>query len=260
LRKRTDGYHDLETIFYPLPFCDALEFIPSIEAGLSFTTSGHTLDSAPSDNLCVKAYDLLKKEFPFITGGQLHLHKVIPSGAGLGGGSADAAFTLQLINKQFALGLSSPDLIRFALHLGSDAPFFIINQPCFASSRGEELTPVNVDLSGYQFVLVNPGIHVSTAKAFTGITTAVPVKSVKAIIQQPVSTWKDELINDFETTVFTQYPAIQFIKEDLYKQGAVYASMSGSGSTVFGIFDKDKTLNLSFPDTYLVKQLISKAK
>lgn len=218
------------------------------------------LDSSPPDNLCVKAYELLKKEYPSITGGHIHLHKAIPSGAGLGGGSADAAFTLQLINKQAGLGLSSEQLLRFALQLGSDGPFFIINQPCFATSRGEELTPVKVDLSGYQIVLVNPGIHISTANAFTGIIPAIPGKSVYDIIQQPINTWKNELLNDFESIVFRQYPAIQAIKDTLYGHGAIYASMSGSGSTVYGIFERDMTLNFSFPDTYFVKQLLSKTK
>lgn len=260
LRKRNDGYHDLETIFYPLPFYDIVELIPSAEAGLAFTISGNIPDGLPADNLCVKAWELLKKKFPSITGGQLHLHKSIPSGAGLGGGSADAAFTLQLINKQFRLGLSAQELIHLALQLGSDAPFFIVNQPCYATSRGEELTPVQVDLSGYQLILVNPGIHVATGKAFTGITPAVPTTSVQTIIEQPLSTWKNELINDFEAIVFKQYPAIQFIKEELYKQGAIYASMSGSGSTVYGLFDTDKMPVFPFPDTYLVKRLVSQAK
>jgi 4-diphosphocytidyl-2-C-methyl-D-erythritol kinase len=260
LRKRSDGYHDLETIFYPIPFYDVLEFIPSPDNKLSFTTTGHTLDGPPSDNLCIRAYELLKKEYPSIAGGQLHLHKAIPSGAGLGGGSADAAFTLQLINKQSGLGLSSEQLLRLALHLGSDGPFFIINQPSFATSRGEELTPVKVDLSGYQIVLINPGIHISTARAFTGVIPAIPEKSIRSVIEQPVNTWKNELINDFESTVFKQYPAIRSIKDELYAYGAIYASMSGSGSTVYGIFEKTKKLNLSFPDTYFVRLLIGKTK
>lgn len=258
LQKRTDGYHNLETVFFPLPFYDALELIPYSGTGLSFTTSGLTVDGNPSDNLCAKAYELLKKDFPYLPGAAIHLHKAIPSGAGLGGGSADAAFTLKLLNTQFALGLTTEELIRYGLQLGSDCPFFILNQPCFATGRGEELTPVKIDLSSYSFVLVNPGIHVSTANAFMGIKPAIPVKSIQTIIQQPAGTWKDELLNDFELTVFPQYPAIQSIKDELYQAGAVYASMSGSGSTIFGIFPTDKTPSLAFPDTYLVKQLIGK--
>jgi 4-diphosphocytidyl-2-C-methyl-D-erythritol kinase len=255
VRKRSDGYHDLETVFYPLPFYDVLELLPSADTGLSFTTTGTLSESYQPDNLCVKAYELLKKEFPSLPGATIHLHKAIPAGAGLGGGSADAAFTLRSLNNRFGLGLSQQELMRYALQLGSDCPFFILNEPCFATARGEELAPVNIDLSAYRFLLVNPGIHVSTSKAFLGITPAIPIKSIKAIIDQPIETWKDELTNDFERTVFPQYPAIQSIKVELYRSGALYASMSGSGSTVYGIFPKSKDPSVSFPDTYLVKQL-----
>lgn len=255
LRKREDGYHDLETVFYPLSFCDALELIPSPAAPFSFTISGLAIRGSTTDNLCMKAYELLKKDFPGLPAVQMHLHKAIPTGAGLGGGSADAAFLLQLLNKIFRLALSQQALLQYALQLGSDCPFFIINTPCRATSRGEELTPVALDLSAYRFVLVNPGIGISTALAFSGITPGVPEKPVSDIIRQPVVTWRDELINDFEKTVFQQYPAIQLIKEELYQQGAIYASLSGSGSTVYGIFPKDKAVSFSFPGHYFVKQL-----
>jgi 4-diphosphocytidyl-2-C-methyl-D-erythritol kinase len=255
LRKRNDGYHDLETVFYPIPFYDILELIPSANTGLSFSVTGIEPESNKSDNLCVKAFELLKKDFPSISGAQIQLHKAIPSGAGLGGGSADAAFTLRTLNDQYGLGLSQHELIRYALQLGSDCPFFIINQPCFATGRGEELIPVKVDLSAYTIILVNPGIHVSTANAFRGISPAEPETSIEKIIQQPVESWKDQLVNDFEQTVFPLYPAIRSVKEELYKAGAIYVSMSGSGSTVYGIYPKDKYLSLSFPDTYLVKEL-----
>jgi 4-diphosphocytidyl-2-C-methyl-D-erythritol kinase len=251
LRKRSDGYHDLETVFYPLSFYDVLEVV---RGNSSFTTSGLSLNGNTTDNLCLKAYELLKKDFPSLPSLQIYLHKNIPIGAGLGGGSADAAFTLQLLNKKFSLGLSNESLLQYALQLGSDCPFFIVNKPSFAGSRGEELLPVQVDLSSYNIILVNPGIQVSTAKAFSGIVPAVPVKSVKDIVQQPISTWKEELVNDFETTTFPQYPEIQKIKEELYNKGAFYAAMSGSGSSVYGIFLKEKEVQLSFPGSYMVKQ------
>lgn len=255
LQKRSDNYHDLETVFFPLPFYDVLELIPAPHVPLSFTASGLAVAGDAADNLCVKAYELLKKDFPGLPGGQLHLHKAIPAGAGLGGGSADAAFTLQLLNKRFGLALSEDALARYALELGSDCPFFMINTPCFATARGEELTPIELDLSAYRFILVNPGISIHTGEAFSAITPAVPEKSLRIIIRQPVDTWKDELVNDFEPTVFQQYPAIQSIKEELYSQGAVYSSLSGSGSTVYGIFPKDKTVQPDFDKSYFIKQV-----
>lgn len=238
LRKRNDGYHDLETVFYPLPFYDIVELIHGPGEG-SFTGSGLQVAGEAEHNLCFKAFQLLKKDFPELPAVQLHLHKTIPMGAGLGGGSADGAFTLQLLNQKFRLGLSRDQLLAYALQLGSDCPFFIINKPCFATGRGEQLEEIKVDLSAYRVVLVTPGIHVNTAKAFSEIQPAMPSKSVKEIIQQPVTTWKDELINDFEISVFKNYREIKEVKDQLYARGAIYASMTGSGSSVFGIFPKD---------------------
>jgi len=276
LRKRADGYHDLETVFYPLPLFDVLEVIRDMGYGMrdagygirdadhnqnesfpQFSNSGFSINGNPDDNLCIKAYNLLKKDFPQLAGIQMHLHKAIPSGAGLGGGSADAACTLLLLNKQFALNLSTSQLINYSLQLGSDCPFFIINKPCFATGRGEILEPTTIDLSSYKFIIVNPGIHISTADAFSGITPALPAKSVKEIIQQPVETWKNELVNDFEKTVFNQHPEIRAIKKDLYDGGALYASMSGTGSTVYGIFEKASGMKFNFASHYFVKELIS---
>lgn len=237
LGKRDDGFHNLETVFYPVPFKDALELIPSTNTGIEFTATGLAVDGNAADNLCVKAYHLLKKDFPEIPTIKIHLHKAIPLGAGLGGGSADAAFMLKLLNEKFKLNLSTDQLINYALQLGSDCPFFIINKPCLATGRGEMLEEIAVDLSAYKIVLINPGIHINTGWAFSNITPAQPARSIKEIIHQPVNTWKDELKNDFESAVFTAHPAIKEIKEALYTQGAVYAAMSGSGSTVFGIFE-----------------------
>ena len=190
----------------------------------------------------------------------MHLHKAIPPGAGLGGGSADGAFALKLLNDKFDLNLSPSQLTNYALLLGSDCPFFIINKPCFATSKGEVLEPVRIDLNTYKFILITPGIHIHTAKAFSQITPALPDKSIKEIIQQPVATWKNYLKNDFEDVVFRQYPEIKSIKEELYNAGALYASMSGSGSSVYGIFEKEKKVQLSFPSYssyYSVRELIS---
>ena len=269
LRKRADGYHDLETVFYPLPLYDVLEVIQDAgygmrdadnnqkEAFLQFSNSGFSLNGNPDDNLCIKAYYLLKKDFPQLAGIQMHLHKAIPAGAGLGGGSADAAFTLRLLNEKFNLDLSTDQLINYALQLGSDCPFFIINKPCFATGRGEILEPTTIDLSSYKFIIVNPGIHISTANAFSGITPTLPAKSVKEIIQQPIGTWKNEFVNDFEKTVFNQHPEIGTIKKDLYDGGALYASMSGSGSTVYAIFEKASGMKFNFPSNYFIKELIA---
>jgi 4-diphosphocytidyl-2-C-methyl-D-erythritol kinase len=251
--KREDGFHNLETVFYPVPFKDALEIIPSTNTDIEFTATGLAVDGNAADNLCVKAYHLLKQDFPEVPSVKIHLHKAIPLGAGLGGGSADAAFMLKLLNEKFHLNLSTDQLINYALQLGSDCPFFIINKPCFATGRGEVLEETTLELSAYKIVLINPRIHVSTGWAFSNITPALPIKSIKEIIQQPIYTWKDELKNDFETAVFTAHPAIKAIKETLYAQGAIYAAMSGSGSTVFGIFEPN-TGPVSLKDSnYFIK-------
>ena len=259
LRKRSDGYHDLETIFYPIPLTDSLEIIENKDPGKSptfpFTSSGLSIAGKPSSNLCVKAYRMLKQDFPGMHSVKIHLHKVIPSGAGLGGGSADAAFSLKVMNEIYKLQLTTEQLIDYAAELGSDCPFFIINKPCFATGRGEILEEINVDLSVYKIILVNPGIHVNTGWAFSKLTPALPLKSVKEIVQQPVETWKAELKNDFEEPVFIAHPRVKEIKESLYNQGAVYAAMSGSGSTVFGIFEQDAKPELLKERNYFIKTI-----
>lgn len=255
--KRNDGYHDLETVFYPIPLKDAVEIIESenIQPDVQFSLSGIPVKGDVEKNLCVKAYHLLKKDFPDIHPVQIHLHKAVPMGAGLGGGSADGAFTLKLLNKKFALNLSEQELIDYSLQLGSDCPFFIINKPSFARGRGEMLEEINRDLSDYKVMLIHPGIHVNTAWAFENISPDKPTRSVKEIIKQPIETWKNELVNDFEKSVFIEYPEIKKIKDKLYNAGAVYASMSGSGSAVYGIFANQQQIEVSFPHNYLVKIL-----
>ena len=251
IRKREDGYHDLETVFYPILLCDALEIIQTSEKQTTITISGLTIDSGSGDNICLKAYNLLKKDFdlPAVT---IHLHKVIPIGAGLGGGSSNGAFTLLLLNKKFNLNLSEDALMKYALELGSDCPFFIKNKPCFATSRGEILEPISVDLSNYKIVLINPGIHVNTGLAFSKIKPKADRVSVAEIIQQPIASWKNILANDFEKTIFEQHPPIKEIKELLYSNGAIYASMTGSGSSVYGIFEKKETPRLPLKESFFI--------
>jgi 4-diphosphocytidyl-2-C-methyl-D-erythritol kinase len=244
LRKRADGYHDLETVFYPIPFNDVIEVVRAEQGDVQFAATGIAVDGPAEQNLCMKAYALLKKQFD-IPPVKLHLHKAVPTGAGLGGGSANAAFTLRLLNNKFNLGLSTEQLLDLALQLGSDCPFFIVNKPCVAMGRGEIFEPLDLSkLQGYKLVLVNPGVHIPTAWAFGKITPNGNGISVKEIISQPVEMWKNGLVNDFEEVVFNEYPQIAAIKKDLYDKGAVYASMSGSGSSVFGLFDK--ALELEF--------------
>lgn len=256
LRKREDGFHDLETVFYPVPLKDSLELITDSGGyGIQFSSSGIPVDGDETNNLCVKAYQLLKKDFPLIPAVKMHLHKAVPLGAGLGGGSADGAFALKLINEKFSLGLSTKQLLAYAAALGSDGPFFIHNKPCFATGRGEILEEIDLDLSSLELVLVNPGLHINTGQAFKQLSPAVPERSVKDIIRQPVSSWKDLLLNDFEKPVFAQYPAIGSIKETLYAKGAVYAAMSGSGSTVFGIFNKNEVPAFDFPPAYFIRRM-----
>ena len=261
VRKRKDGYHDLETIFFPVPLNDVLEIIRDPQhqqvntSSVRFSASGISVDGKINDNLCIKAFNLLQKDFPQLPAIQMHLHKAIPMGAGLGGGSSDAAFTLSLLNKQFNLGLSQEQLINYALQLGSDCPFFILNTPCYATGRGEIMQPVIINLEAYKFIIVNPGIHINTSQAFSGITPDLPEKSLQDIISHPIEAWKNEMSNDFEKPIFKLHPEIERIKNKLYANGALYASMSGSGSTVYGIFEKNKKVVIDLPSSYFVKEL-----
>jgi 4-diphosphocytidyl-2-C-methyl-D-erythritol kinase len=263
--KRADGYHDVETVFYPLPLRDVLEIVHDqtykVEkpekkvGGAKFITTGLPINGNASKNLCVKAYQLLQQDFPALPAIEIYLHKVIPIGAGLGGGSADGTFTLSLLNDKFQLNLSTQQLLDYALYLGSDCPFFIVNRPCFGTGRGEFLQRVDLDLSMYSFTIVHPGIHVSTASAFEQLYPTSPAKSIAEIIKQPINTWKEELINDFEDTVLKQYAELSRIKPELYKAGAIYASMSGSGSCFYGIFPKNHFPALKLPDLFQVIHL-----
>ncbi|GAA4331565.1 4-(cytidine 5'-diphospho)-2-C-methyl-D-erythritol kinase [Flaviaesturariibacter amylovorans] len=250
-RRRADGYHDLETIFYPVPLADALELVQVEGHGtIEFSASGRAVEGAPESNICYKAYRLLLQHFPDLPAVRLHLHKVVPTGAGLGGGSADGAFTLTLLNRKLQLGLSEAQLLDYALQLGSDCPFFIRNSPSFAQGRGEALEPLSLDLSAYTLVIVHPGIHIPTAAAFKGVQPNDDRPSLRTLATLAPAGWKGALENDFEPSVFAQYPEIAGIKEALYEAGATYASLTGSGSAVYGLFQDPPFL--SFPDRYFL--------
>lgn len=237
IRKRADGYHDLETCFYPVGWTDILEIIPS--PAFHFSSSGLPVDGNPGDNLCVRAYQALKKDFN-LPPVHIHLHKIVPMGAGLGGGSSDAAFTLRQLNETFGLGLSTLSLEEYAARLGSDCAFFISDSPRFGSGKGEVLSPVSISLKGKYIVLVKPDVHVSTAEAYAGVSPSARGLAIESILEhKPIGEWKSVLKNDFEDSVFKKYPEIAQVKHALYVHGATYASMSGSGSCVFGIFEKE---------------------
>jgi 4-diphosphocytidyl-2-C-methyl-D-erythritol kinase len=242
--KRADGFHTLETVFYPVALQDIVEIIPNknTEPPVVFSSTGLSVPGALQDNLCVKAYTLLKKDFPNIPSVQMHLHKHIPMGAGLGGGSSDATAVLQLLNQQFHLGISTKELMHYASLLGSDCPFFVMNAPAHATGRGEILAPITCDLSNYTIALLHPGVHVSTAWAFQQLTPHQKEITIQEIVAQPISNWKQNLINDFEAPIFKAHPLLASLKTYLYDQGALYASMSGSGSSLYGIFKNKPTL------------------
>lgn len=235
--KRPDGYHNLETVFYPIPLEDGLEVTLSNDFSQKFILhqSGMEIAGDPETNLVVKAYKLLDETF-HLPPVEIYLHKRIPSGAGLGGGSADAAFMLKLLNEKFRLNLENRQLKRYAADLGADCAFFIKNSPTFAEGIGDVFSSVTLSLKGYRLILIKPDIFVSTREAFARIRPHRPEHSLKEIIHLPMSEWKERMVNDFEESVFSQYPAIGEIKKELYQQGAIYAAMSGSGSSVFGIF------------------------
>ncbi|HWB93292.1 MAG TPA: hypothetical protein VG605_15630 [Puia sp.] len=287
LRRRPDGYHDLETIFYPLPLKDALECIrlpdhnspsplpdqnapsplpdhdapsppgqPAPEPQSRFSSYGLPIPGDSADNLCLKACQLLKKDFPSLPPVHIHLLKNIPIGAGLGGGSSDGAWTLRALNTMFHLGLDKEQLLHYAAQLGSDCPFFILNTPCLGGGRGERLHPLDLDLTGYTFCLVDPGIHISTAQAFSLSTPRENPAPLTTIITQPVDTWRTSLQNDFEPPVFALHPELGQVKDTLYAHGALYASLTGSGSSFFGIFEKDQApTDTPFPNSYIYRIL-----
>lgn len=250
--RRSDGYHDISTLFYPIKgLKDILEIVidESLQESISFTQTGATIDCDPENNLCIKAFQLINRvhSLPPMA---MHLHKIIPTGAGLGGGSSDGAFALKVINSLVGSPFSNEQLSEMALELGSDCPFFITNEPHIGNGRGEKLKPIDVDLSGFSILLVNPKIHVNTGKAYALSNPKPWEVELEILLKHEISKWKDYVVNDFEKVVFTQYPEIEKIKLELYKLGAVYAAMSGSGSTVFGLFKTLPSINNQFDDYF----------
>ncbi len=252
LRKRDDGYHELETVFYPLGLHDCLEFIENKAEKINFSASGIHLDIELGDNIVVKAYRLLAADY-LVPGLDIHLHKVIPFGAGLGGGSSDAAFFLKELNSYFELRLTIEQLKGYALKLGADCSFFIENRPAFATGIGEKLERLDFSLTGFFIVLVKPPFGVGTKEAYGGIKPSVPEVSLFDAIRLPPEKWLKNITNDFEASVFPLYPKIAEIKLKLLELGAVYSAMSGSGSSVFGLFKEEPNLSSSdFPVDYFI--------
>ena len=237
IEKRPDGFHNIETIFYPISLCDALEInATDTKCAYQFNSSGIPIHISNDDNIVVKAFNLLMKDFN-IPSTAIHLHKNIPFGAGLGGGSADAAFMIKMLNENYQLGLQESEMENYALKLGSDCPFFIRNKPVYAEGKGEIFTQIDLNLDGYYIILIKPDISISTPEAYAGITPERKKNSLKKLISSPISTWKNTITNDFENNVFRNHPLLAEIKKELYQEGAIFASMSGSGSSMFGIFE-----------------------
>lgn len=256
VEKRPDGYHNLQTVFYPVPLKDALEvqvmdnaFPSDYDCDLKVTNA--TIDGDEQRNLVVRAYQLLKKDFPTLPRIHTHLWKGIPTQAGMGGGSSDCAYMLLLLNQQFHLGLTEKQLIDYAAQLGADCAFFILSRPCYAEGIGEKLQPIDLSLNGYYLAVVRPDIPVPTKEAFSRIHPHYPAQNCRETVMQPVETWRDTLVNDFEESVFTLHPEIGDIKQQLYNMGATYAAMTGSGSALYGLFkERPDRLSQTFPNMF----------
>ncbi|MFQ3332910.1 MAG: 4-diphosphocytidyl-2-C-methyl-D-erythritol kinase [Thalassomonas sp.] len=231
LEERADGYHEISSIFYPVKeLVDILEIIPGED--FSFSSSGIAIPG--NSNICAKAYDLLKADFG-IENVQIYLHKQIPIGAGLGGGSADGAFTLKALNEIFDLKLSNTELEKYALQLGADCPFFIENTQKYVTGKGEKMNEIDLDLSAYELKFIFPELHISTAEAYGGVILKHPETNLLDLMSKPIENWKGEVKNDFEISAFEKYPELEKMKEKLYADGAIYASMTGSGSVLYGV-------------------------
>jgi len=256
VEKRPDGYHNLQTVFYPVPIMDALEIVPmnegfpsDVDCDLKVTNIHIEVDE--QRNLVVRAYRLLKQDFPSLPRIHTHLWKGIPTQAGMGGGSSDCAYMIRILNETFDLQLTDEQMQRYAAQLGADCAFFIKSIPCYAEGIGEKLVPISLDLSGWHIGVVRPDIPVPTKEAFSRIHPHYPELNCREVVMQPVETWHNTLVNDFEESVFALYPEIGAIKEQLYKMGATYAAMSGSGSALFGLFkEKPDELRQAFPDMF----------
>ncbi len=262
VKKRPDGYHNLQTVFYPVPLKDALEVqvmneaFPS-EYDCDLKVTNITIEGDEQRNLVVRAYQLLKQDFPTLPRIHTHLWKGIPTQAGMGGGSSDCAYMLLLLNQQFHLGLTDEQLMQYAAKLGADCAFFILSRPCYAEGIGEKLQPIDLSLSGYYIAVVRPDIPVPTKEAFSRIHPHYPAQNCRETIMQPIEIWRDALINDFEESVFALHPEIGDIKQRLYDMGATYAAMSGSGSALFGLFKKQPdSLSQAFPNMFTFSSLL----
>ena len=247
LERRRDNFHNLESVFYPVDWTDVLEIVRS--DSFRFTLTGIKVEGNPEENLCAKVYKSLREKYK-LSPVHIHLHKNIPVGAGLGGGSSDAAFTLKLLNQLFQLNLSVQEMQHIIRPFGSDCAFFIENKTVFAFEKGDQFEEVSIDLRGKFLIMIYPDLHISTREAYDGIIPKQPGIRIKGCVKSEFSLWKDMLGNDFETGIFLKYPLLAQLKERLYKMGAVYASMSGSGSTLYGIFEKEMELPNSFPENY----------
>lgn len=236
LSRRTDGYHDIETVFYPVGLCDILEIVTS--GKMEFFQTGIVVQGSDSDNLCIRARELFGKKHR-IPSVSIHLHKIIPTGAGLGGGSSDAAFTLKVLRDMFIPEIPDSLLADYACELGSDCPFFIFNKPLFASGRGNEFRDIDLSLAGYFLYIIHPGIHISTSEAYAGAIPVTPGRQLFKLAGKKPETWKGSIKNGFEPALFKKYPLVKELQEILYDAGAFYASMTGSGSAVYGIFTSE---------------------
>ncbi|MBR1548229.1 MAG: 4-(cytidine 5'-diphospho)-2-C-methyl-D-erythritol kinase [Prevotella sp.] len=256
VERRADGYHNLQTVFYPIGINDALEVQPmaaefpsDVDCDLKVTNI--SIDGDEQKNLVVRAYQLMKQDFPSLPRIHAHLWKGIPTQAGMGGGSSDCAYMIRLINQMFALQLTDEQMIEYAARLGADCAFFIKSCPCYAEGIGERLVPIDLNLSGWHIAIVRPDIPVSTREAFSLIRPHYPAENCHEVVMQPVDTWRGRLVNDFEDSVFALHPEIGDIKQKLYDLGAVYAAMSGSGSSLFGLFrETPPALQAHFPDMF----------
>ena len=256
VEKRADGYHNLQTVFYPVPIMDALEIVPmsdgfpsDVDCDLKVTNI--TIEGDEQRNLVVRAYHLLKADYPELPRVHAHLWKGIPTQAGMGGGSSDCGYMIRLLNDTFDMGLSSEQMQQYAARLGADCAFFIESRACYAEGIGERLQPIDLDLSGWHIGVVRPDIPVPTKEAFSRIHPHYPALNCRDVVRQPVETWRDRLTNDFEESVFALHPEIGAVKEQLYKMGATYAAMSGSGSALFGLFKEEPdALRQTFPDMF----------
>ena len=251
--KRDDGFHNIESCFYPIPWYDILEIIPAKE--LSFYSNGIDIPGDLNDNLCIKAYNLVKKDYN-IPAVSIFLQKIIPIGAGMGGGSSDAAYTLKSLNDLFNLKITETQLESYAKKLGSDCAFFIKNKPVIAFEKGDVFENCSINLAGKQLLTIYPNTHVSTKEAYAGVSPKIPQKSLSTILNTDILNWKEEVSNDFEKSIFPKYPLLEQIKAQLYSGGALYASMTGSGSTVFVIFESEINTQLLFDKSFVVRKMV----